>query len=161
MPAQSQTAETNLEIDRDAHTIRMARVFDAPRAAIFAAWTEPRQVRLWWDAAGDPLTTCEIDLRPGGAFKFVAKGHSEMPFAGVYREISPPDRLVFEAMGATGRVMLHEIAGETHMVVEIACQSAEQLDQYLKMGVHTGTSQTLDNLVAYARGRSISVDEPV
>jgi len=160
MPAQSHSAETNLEIDRGAHTIRMARAFDAPRAAIFAAWTQPEQVSCWWDAAGEPLATCEIDLRPGGAFKFITKGRPEMPFAGTYSEIAPPDRLVFEAMGSTGRVMLQEVAGKTHMVVEIACQSAEHLDQYLKMGVHTGTSQTLDNLVAYARGRSITADEP-
>jgi hypothetical protein len=47
------------------------------------------------------------------------------------------------------------------MVVEIQCQSADHLDQYLKMGVHTGTARTLDNLVTYARGRSRTVDEPV
>jgi len=50
------------------------------------------------------LTTCEIDLRPGGAFRFVSDGHPDMPFTGTYREIAPPDRLVFEAIGATGRV---------------------------------------------------------
>ncbi len=74
-----------------------------------------------------------------------------MPFAGTYREIGPPERLVFEAMGAIGRVMLQEAAGKTHMTVEIECRSAEHLDQYLKMGVDVGTAQTLDNLVAYAR----------
>ena len=72
-----------------------------------------------------------------------------MPFAGVYREIAPPDHLVFEALGARGQVLLNEVDGKTHMTVEITCQSAEQLEQYLKMGVHTGTAQTLDNLVAY------------
>ena len=160
MPAQPHTAETKLEIDRGAHTIRMARVFYAPRAAIFAAWTQPEQVTCWWEPAGEPLTTCEIDLRPGGAFRFVSKGRPDMPFSGVYSEIASPDRLIFEAMGATGRVVLRDVAGETHMVVEIQCRSAEHLDQFLEMGVHTGTSQTLDNLVAYARGRSIAIDEP-
>jgi uncharacterized protein YndB with AHSA1/START domain len=153
MPAPSEaTAKTNLEIDRGAHTIRLTRVFDAPRAEIFAAWTQPEHVTCWWDAAGEPLTACQIDLRPGGAFKFVTKGHPDMPFAGTYRDIAPPDRLVFEALGATGRVILRDVAGKTHMMVEIECRSAEQLDQYLKMGVDVGTSQTLDNLVAYVRG---------
>jgi uncharacterized protein YndB with AHSA1/START domain len=153
MPAHAQaSSNTKLEIDRGTHTIRLKRVFNAPRAQIFEAWTQPEQVSCWWDAAGGQLVACEIDLRPGGAFKFVTKSHPEMPFAGTYREISPPDRLVFEAMGAMGRVVLKEVAGETHMTVEIECRSAEHLDQYLKMGVHTGTSQTLDNLVAYARG---------
>ncbi|HEX4552997.1 MAG TPA: SRPBCC domain-containing protein [Xanthobacteraceae bacterium] len=154
MPAQSQaTLKTNLDIDRGAHTIRLTRVFDAPRAKIFEAWTRPEHVSCWWDAAGGVLAVCEIDLRPGGVFRFVSKGHPDMPFTGTYREIAPPDRLVFEAIGATGRVLLKDVAGKTHMTVEIECRSAEQLEQFLKMGVDVGTSQTLDNLVAYARRR--------
>ena len=114
MPAQPQTsARTGLEIDRRAHTIRLTRSFAAPRSEIFQAWTQPEHVTCWWDAAGEPLTVCEIDLRPGGAFKFVTKGHPEMPFAGAYQEIAPPERLVFEAIGATGRVMLQEEDGRT------------------------------------------------
>jgi len=155
MPARAQpAARTDLVIDRGSHTIRLTRVFDASRAQIFEAWTQPEHVSCWWDATGEQLAACEIDLRPGGSFKFVTKGHPEMPFAGFYREITPPDRLVFEALGATGRVVLQDAAGRTHMTVEIECRSAEQLDQYLKMGVDVGTAQTLDNLVAYAGSRA-------
>lgn len=150
MPAQSQAnARTGLEIDRRTHTIRLVRTFAAPRSEIFEAWTKPEHVTCWWDAAGEPLKACDIDLRPGGAFKFVAKGQPDMAFAGTYSEIVPPERLVFEALGATGRVLLQDVAGRTHMTVEIECRSAEQLEQYLKMGVDVGTSQTLDNLVGY------------
>ena len=158
MPAQPQTsARTDLEIDRAAHTIRMTRVFDAPRAEIFEAWTQKEHVTCWWDAAGEPLTICEIDLRVGGAFKFVTSGHPDMAFTGTYHEIAPPGRLVFEAIGAMGRVLLQDRAGQTHMTVEIECGSAEQLEQYLKMGVDTGTSQTLDNLVGYVRRRATAL----
>jgi uncharacterized protein YndB with AHSA1/START domain len=154
MPAQSQAnAKTKAEIDRGTYTIRLTRVFDASRVQIFDAWTKPEQVTCWWDAAGAPLTACEIDLRPGGAFKFVTRSHPEMPFAGIYREIAPPDRLVFEAMGATGRVVLQAIADKTRMTVEMECRSADHLDQFLKMGVDVGTSETLDNLVTYAHRR--------
>lgn len=158
MPAQSPArARTDLDIDRSTHTIRLTRVFDASRAQIFEAWTSPAQVTCWWDAAGDPLTVCEIDLRADGAFRFVTRSHPDMPFAGTYREIAPPDRLVFEALGATGRVVLRDVGGQTQMTVEIECRSAEHLDQYLKMGVDVGTSRTLDNLVAYARRRLVAV----
>ena len=152
-PKSAATARTDLVIDQGAHTIRLVRHFGVPRAMVFQAWTEPEHVTCWWDAAGEPLAVCEIDLRPGGSFKFVTKGHPELPFAGVYREIAPPDQLVFEALGATGRVALKEVDGQTQMTVEIACHSAEQLDQYVKMGVHTGTAQTLDNLVTYVGSR--------
>lgn len=158
MPSAAQaTRKTGLVIDRGSHTIRLTRNFDAPAADIFEAWTKPEHMTCWWDPAGEPLTACEIDLRPGGSFKFVTKGHPDMPFAGTYREIAPPNRLIFEALGAMGRVTLGEAAGKTHMTVEIECRSAEQLDQYLKMGVDVGTAQTLDNLVAYARRRSAAV----
>ncbi len=158
MPIQTPgSAGTDLEIDRKVHTIRLTRVFDASRATIFEAWTRPEHVTCWWDPAGEPLTACEIDLKPGGAFKFVCKDHPEMPFAGTYQEIAPPLHLIFEAMGATGRVILDEIAGKTRMIVEIECRSAEHLEQYMKMGVDSGTSQTLDNLVAYMRQRSMKV----
>ncbi len=72
-----------------------------------------------------------------------------MPFAGVYQEIVPPEGLVFESMGATGRVILEESARGTHMVVEIVCRSEADLEQFTKMGVADGTARTLDNLVSY------------
>src|SRR5215468_4970262 len=106
MPAVSKAAaKTNLIIDRKAHKIRLAREFHAPRAQIFEAWTQPEHVTCWWDPAGEPLTACEIDLRPGGSFKFITKGQPEIPFVGTYLEIASPHRLVFEALGATGRVL--------------------------------------------------------
>ncbi|MGC2782992.1 MAG: SRPBCC domain-containing protein [Roseiarcus sp.] len=76
------TQKTGLVIDRQSHTIKLTRDFDAPRAEIFDAWTMREHVACWWDPAGEPLTICEIDLRPGGSFKFVTKHHPDMPFAG-------------------------------------------------------------------------------
>jgi uncharacterized protein YndB with AHSA1/START domain len=155
--AQADTQKTGLVIDRESHSIKLTRDFDAPRAEIFEAWTKPEHVACWWDAAGGPLATCEIDLRPGGSFKFVTTGHPDMAFAGTYREVAPPSRLVFDALGAIGRVILEEAGRRTHMTVEIECRSAEHLDQFLEMGVDVGTARTLDNLVAYAQRFSTSV----
>ena len=72
-----------------------------------------------------------------------------LPNSSAFIAISPPDYLVFEAMGAVGRVILEEIGGKTHLTVRIECGSAALLEQYLKMGVDAGTAKTLDNLVAY------------
>jgi uncharacterized protein YndB with AHSA1/START domain len=137
-------------VDGDTHAIVLTRMFAAPREQVFEAWTRPEHVTCWWDPAGRPLAECEIDLRPGGAFRFVNRHSSGAhQFAGVYREIAPPDYLIFEAMGAIGRVILEEIGGKTRLTVRIECGSAVQLDQYLKMGIDAGTAKTLDNLVAY------------
>lgn len=150
MPPKPQVlAETKVVIDQTTHSIILTRSFTAPRERVFEAWTRPEHVAIWWDATKARLAECEIDLRPGGAFRFVHQRDGIPPFSGIYREIAPPDHLVFEAMGSIGRVVLRDAGGETRMTVTIECQSAEQLDQFVKMGVDVGTAQTLDNLVAY------------
>jgi uncharacterized protein YndB with AHSA1/START domain len=143
-------ANSELVVDREAHAIVLTRMFAATREQVFAAWTRPEHVTCWWDPTGRPLAECEIDLRSGGAFRFVNQQTTAAhQFAGFYREIAPPDYLVFEAMGATGRVVLEEIGGKTRLTVRIECGSAARLEQYLKMGIDAGTAKTLDNLVAY------------
>ena len=150
-PVLDSLAPTGFTIDEAAHTIRFIRRFRADRNQVFAAWTEPQHVCCWWDPTGRPLARCEIDLRVGGSFIFASSEHP-MPFTGVYREIDRPVRLVFDAMGAEGRVTLDEVDGGTTMLVEIICPSAEHLAQFVKMGVAAGTSRTLDNLVAHLEG---------
>jgi uncharacterized protein YndB with AHSA1/START domain len=142
----------NMFIDRNAHTITFRRRISAPREQVFEAWTRAEHVTHWWDAAGAKLAECEIDLRPGGAFKFVNVGASHA-FSGQYRVITPPEQLVFEAMGSIGKVVLADSDGGTAMTVTIECSSAAHLDEFLKMGVDVGTARTLDNLVAYAGNR--------
>jgi len=150
MPPRDDAAiRTGMEIDYGTHTIRFVRSFDAPAKMVFEAWTQPEQMRCWWDAGGEPLSVCEIDLRPGGRYTFVSPSHPHMPFTGTYLEITPPHLLVFEAMNSTGRVRLENADGRTRMTVEIICGSAEQLEQFMQIGVHKGTAQTLDNLVAF------------
>ena len=65
------TANTDVMLDRDTHTIILTRVLAAPCEQVFEAWTRPEHVACWWDPSGEPLAECEIDLRPGGAFRFV------------------------------------------------------------------------------------------
>lgn len=155
MPPHTQ-AHTGFEIDHAAHTIRFVRSFDAPMDLVFKAWTTPEHLRCWWDAAGGQLPVCEIDLRVGGTFRFVCPGHPDMPFTGVYLEIAPPHTLVFEALNSTGRVQFTGTGDKTRMTLEIVCRSAEQLEQFLQMGVATGTSQTVDNLVAYIARQGVA-----
>ena len=138
---------TGFAIDRAAHTIRFVRDFAASPGAVFAAWTTPESIGLWWDAGGEPLSRCDIDLRVGGDFVFVSPSHAHMAFT--YQRIEPPHLLEFEAMGAIGRVMLTDHDNGTRMTVEIVCRSDEHLDDYIKLGVANGTSRTLDNLVAH------------
>ncbi len=144
------TAPSNTTIDRATSTITFHRTFATRPEDVFDAWTRPAEVALWWDPGGAPLSECAIDLRPGGAFKFVNRdaGHSP-PFAGVYRVIERPSLLVFDALGSVGTVKLEATGGSTRMTVTIRCASTEHLEQFVKLGVDVGTDRTLDNLVAH------------
>jgi uncharacterized protein YndB with AHSA1/START domain len=76
--------------------IVMSRVFNAPRSLVFDAWTRPELLRRWYGARGWSLPVCEIDLRPGGSYRYVMRGPdgAEVTLRGTYREVDPPARLV-------------------------------------------------------------------
>lgn len=135
-------------INQETLTIAFERKIKASRADVFDAWTKPEQIAEWWDPTGARLVTCEIDLRPGGTFRFVNEGHSP-PFAGTYSVVEHPSRLVFEAMGSVGTVTLETAGGATRMSVTIRCASKEALEHFVALGVATNTDRTLDNLVRY------------
>lgn len=151
MPA-TDTLTNGFSVDEETHALRFARDLDATPDDAFTAWTDPKEVAVWWDATGEKLGACDIDLRPGGTFRFVTNHHPDRPFTGTYLEVSPPRRLVFDANGAVGTVTLEPYDGGTRMSVEIVCSSAEHLKQFVAMGIANGTSKTLDNLVNHLIG---------
>jgi uncharacterized protein YndB with AHSA1/START domain len=75
----------------------LTRTFAAPRALVFRAWTEPEHLQRWLGPRGWTMTDCTIDLRPGGVWHYCLRGArgEETWGRAVYREISPPARLVF------------------------------------------------------------------
>src|ERR1700680_5174584 len=108
---------------------RMTRLFDAPRHLVFEAMTKPEHVKQWWGRLGEgySVPVCEIDLRPGGAWRFVNRHpKGEAAFHGEYREITPPSRLgfteIFEEFPDTVSVVTGELAdekGKTRMTVTV------------------------------------------
>ncbi|MFF8791367.1 SRPBCC domain-containing protein [Streptomyces globisporus] len=77
--------------------IDLTRVLDAPQQRVFAAWTSPEDFAAWYGGEADvPLDRVAMDVRPGGSWRLViVMPGVEMPFHGVYREVSEPDGLVF------------------------------------------------------------------
>lgn len=138
-------------IDEATFTLTFERKLAAPREDVFDAWTRPERVSDWWDPTGHRLVGCEIDLRVGGSFRFVNDGHAP-PFEGSYVIIERPGRLVFEAMGSVGTVVLDSVGGGTRMHVSIRCASKEHLAHFVSLGVAAGTDRTLDNLVRHVAG---------
>jgi uncharacterized protein YndB with AHSA1/START domain len=143
------TIDQGTTVDQKTFTISFQRRLPVSRAEVFDAWTKPEQIAEWWDPTGARLVTCEIDLRCGGAFRFVSENGAS--FAGVYSVLERPSRLAFDAMGSVGTVILETAGNGTRMSVTIRCASKEQLEQFVKMGIAPKTDRTLDNLVRYLR----------
>ncbi len=137
--------------------ILITRVFDAPRALVFAAWTKPEHVARWWGPGGFTMPRCEIDLRPGGSYRFVMRGPDgrEFPIRGVYREVRPPERIVYtdrfdmEGMPAFEgliTVTFTERDGRTTLTLRALYETREHRDTMLRMQMVEGFIETLDRL---------------
>src|SRR5882672_10981167 len=87
--------KASVEILSDREVL-ITRVFNAPRRLVFEAMTKPEHVKNWYGPCVFTLALCEIDLRPGGKWRYVlrAPDGSEHGFTGVYREIVAPERIV-------------------------------------------------------------------
>ena len=133
--------------------IVVTRLFDAPCALVFEAWTKTEHVAHWWDPSGVPLAVCEIDLRPGGAFRWVNRapdGGEGYAFGGIYREIDPPLKLVFGTSPEQFATLTFTEEGKkTRLTITMECVSKQERDAMLQMRVDAGTAQTLENLAAY------------
>jgi uncharacterized protein YndB with AHSA1/START domain len=77
--------------------VNLTYEFDAPRDAVFRAWTDPEELKQWWGPGEFTTPHAEVDLRPGGEYVLVMQlpGGEPMRLAGTYREVEPPERLVY------------------------------------------------------------------
>jgi len=153
----SGTLQVTTPSDRE---VAMARVFDAPRRVLYEAWTKPDLLKRWLYGPEDwPLAVCEIDLRVGGTLRFVWRHRGgdgkDMGMSGVYREIAPPDRLVFTEVfdedwtgGETLVTMTFaEHAGKTTVTQTVRYSSRAARDGALKTDMAEGMGQSYDRLV--------------
>src|SRR5436305_15346802 len=141
--------------------ILVTRVVDAPRALVWEAWTRPKHVPRWMLVPGCfTMPVCEIDLRPGGAWRFVwrnARG-AEFGASGTYGEVDPPKRIVQLMTGRDGEeqtstTTVTEENGRTTVTVSPPHASKTSRDQalpYAKMG----TDSSYVRLDSYLASRS-------
>jgi uncharacterized protein YndB with AHSA1/START domain len=135
--------------------VLLTRVFDAPRRLVFEAFTKPEHVARWYGCRGYTCPVCEIDLRVGGSYRYVARDPDGEEFGvrGTYREIAPPERLVcterFDAYPDSEAVItmtLHEHEGKTMFSATIAYESAAVRDAVIASGMERGAGETYDRL---------------
>jgi uncharacterized protein YndB with AHSA1/START domain len=151
--ANSDSYEVTTPSDQE---IRLTRLFDAPRQLVFEAMTRPEHVKRWWGCLGDgySVPVCEIDLRQGGAWRFVNRHpQGEAAFHGEYLEITPPSRLVFteifEEFPDTVSVVTAEFTeerGKTRLTVTVRYPSLQVRDAVIASGMSRGAGISYDRL---------------
>ena len=151
--------------DRD---VVVVRAFNAPRTLVFDAWTEPKLLQRWMlGPPGWTFPVCEMDVRPGGKFKWRWRSDetgAEFGFSGEFREVVRPSRTVHveryepgDVGGEMGEALvtteLTEKNGVTTQTMTIRYESKAVRDAALKTGMTDGMEmsfQKLDELLAAA-----------
>lgn len=161
MPVPDKGAAMTVDLPDDT-TIVITRTVQAPRALVFAAWTEPEHLKRWLlGPDGWSMPVCEVDLRPGGAWKYGYRNDAsgeEFSLQGSFVEITPPERLVTtESWGpgwpeALNTLVLTESGGKTTMTLTIGYPSKEVRDKVIATGMAGGVEVSYDRMEKYLAG---------
>ena len=156
----------------DGRDFMISRTFDAPRALVWKAWTEPKHMAQWWGPKDFTNPVCELDVRVGGAYRITMRGPDgdEYPLKGVYREIVPPERLVMfmdisdhpdswydmvipdrdktkkPHVDCVQTATFEEVDGKTKLTIRTRFESVAIRDAMIEMGMNGGWSLSLDRL---------------
>jgi uncharacterized protein YndB with AHSA1/START domain len=148
----SGTAKVTLPTDEQ---ILIKREFNAPKELVYKAWTTPELVKRWWNAKRGEVTVAEIDLRVGGAWRYVMVTDDgfEVGFHGEFREIVPNERIVatevYEGMpdaGAVNTVTFAEADGRTTLTILVQHSRKEHRDAHIESGMEAGMQDAFDLL---------------
>jgi len=146
---------TRIIAERGKQEVIITRVFDAPRALVFRAYTDRNLKPQWWGPKRLTTTIDKMDVKPGGQWRFIQRdaAGNEYAFHGVYHEVRSPERIVdtFEFEGMPGHVsletcILEDIDGKTKMTGRSVYQTVEDRDGMLASGMEEGVFETMDRL---------------
>jgi uncharacterized protein YndB with AHSA1/START domain len=157
--------------------IVITRTFDAPRALVWEAWTDPKHFVHWWGPFPTVNPACEMDLRPGGKFRWVmrAPDGAQYPMSGEYKEIVRPERIVYTHSMAENPPAWHDMlnelrkaskgsmvpdgivtvtfedaAGKTKLTITTLFDSAATAEAFRGMQMVQGWGMSLDRLARVA-----------
>lgn len=158
------TATIDLPSDTD---LLITRVFDAPAELLYKATTTPELVKRWYGFESSEWVVCEIDLRVGGAWRYVTRDEGvDVGFHGEYFELEAPHRIVstevFEGVPgmeipddafSTNTVTFTEVDGVTTMTVLCSFSKPEYRDGLLASGMEGGMNVSYDRLEDLVRSQ--------
>ena len=145
--------------------VKIVRTFNAPRALVWQAWTDPVHIAQWWGPRGFTNPVCEWDARPGGRIHVVMRasdeiakmiGRADHPMTGEFTEVVPTERLAFVStaidnagkplLEALTTVRLMERSGKTEMVLHASAKGFVEIAARMLEGMEAGWTQSIDKL---------------
>ena len=144
----------NVTVEPGKQNIILTRTFDAPRALVFKAYTDPNLISQWWGPRKYETIVDKMEVKKGGIWRFINRGSDgqEFAFNGVYHEIAAPERLLytfeFEGLppGHAGIVTItfEDQNGKTLLTDKSVYQSVEDRDEMAQSGMEEGAAETFD-----------------
>ncbi|EEF57945.1 SRPBCC family protein [Pedosphaera parvula] len=160
--------KSNPATETSDRVLLITRVFDAPPSLVFKVWTQPEYLVRWWGRKDFTLPSCEMDFRPGGAYRLCMRSPEGIDYwlSGVYREIVEPERIVFtwerEPAGdkpgnsSVVTVTFAEHDGKTKFALRQAnFETTEERNEY-----QGGWTECLDSLSNYVSAKSVNQEAP-
>lgn len=143
----------------DGNELVFERTFDAPRERVWKAFTDPEIVPRWWGPHGTTTTVVEMDVRPGGKWRYIgsAADRDDVTFYGEYLDVQPPERFewtfMFDVegvgpMGGPETFSFEDFGGRTKVRSVGYFDSVEAIDSALATGMVRGAIETWDRLEA-------------
>jgi uncharacterized protein YndB with AHSA1/START domain len=138
----------------------ITRTFDAPRELVFEVWTDPKHAAQWWGPNGFTNTVLEMDVRPGGVWRFIMHGPDGVDYPNkiIYQEVTKPERLVYSHGGEEENdpdqfhvtVTFDEQGNKTELTMRTLFASKEILEKVVReYGAIEGANQTLTRLAEH------------
>jgi uncharacterized protein YndB with AHSA1/START domain len=145
------------EIYQDGTDLVFERTFDAPREAVWKAFTDPEIVPRWWGPHETDTEVLEMDVRAGGRWRYVSRAADREPveFFGEYLEVTPPERIRWTFMfdvdglgpqGGPETMTFEDLGGRTRVVSRGHFDSADAIEGALATGMVKGAIETWDRL---------------
>jgi uncharacterized protein YndB with AHSA1/START domain len=134
--------------------IVITRIFEAPREAVWKAWTEPEELARWWGKRGwtTPPETVTMDVRPGGTFSLLSVSDEdgrEMHMDVTYSEVVEPERLRFGAATVTFTDLGD---GRTEMVFHTTTEMTDEIRGRAEGGLASAFDRLAEQLSTHDRG---------
>ncbi len=139
-------------------SVKIVRVFDAPRDLVWQAWTDPKMLAQWFGPRGFTSSVPQWELRVGGALRIVMHGPdgNDYPMKGVFTQVKPPERLAYTNIALDGdgnhllegdtTVSLSDSGGKTTMVLTSHMVGRVPFAPQMLAGMEAGWTQSIDKL---------------